>query len=151
MLNLQTGDNMLKTITTISLAIYITIFSSSYACMFCGDKETHEEKPSATTTESNKAIFDSIKNESTVVMAFHSKSCSSCKIQKPELESILKESSYSSSKNFFMDFESTPALRKELNVKFPSTVIVFKKGKEIARVTGETDRTKLESLVQKGF
>lgn len=129
---------------------FLTFQTNSYACAFCGDRDTHEEKAN-TNVENNKAIFDSIKTESTVVMAFHSKSCSSCKIQKPELESILKESSYNSSKNLFLDFESTPTLRKELNVKFPSTIIIFKKGKEIARVTGETDRAKLTTLVQKGF
>ncbi len=135
---------------TLAFLSFITFQSNLHACVFCGDKETHKEKTTAN-NENNKSIFDSIKNESTVIMAFHSKSCSSCKIQKPELESILKDELYSSSKKFFMDFESSPELRKQLSVKFPSTVIVFKKGKEIARVTGETDRVKLTSLIQKGF
>lgn len=142
----------MKKMFLLSLALlsFITFQTNTYACVFCGDKGTHEDN-SVTNPEDNKAIFESIKSDSTVVMAFHSKSCSSCKIQKPELESILKETNFSSSKNFFMNFETTPALRKQLNVKFPSTVIVFKKGKEIARVTGETDRARLTSLVQKGF
>ncbi len=144
------GPMSKRLLLTITVLSFTSFQPESYACVLCGDKETHEEK-SATHSENNKAIFDSIKNESTVIMAFHSKSCSSCKIQKPELESILKETSYSSSKNFFMDFESSPTLRKELNVKFPSTIIVFKKGKEVARVTGETNKLKLTSLVQKGF
>jgi thiol-disulfide isomerase/thioredoxin len=129
---------------------FISFQSKSYACALCENIEPHQEKPK-NHLENNKAIFDSIKNESTVVIAFHSKSCTSCKIQKPELESILKEPSHSAFKNFFMDFESTPVLRKELNVKFPSTIIVFKKGKEISRVIGETERTKLSALIQKGF
>ncbi len=104
-----------------------------------------------TYAENYQDIFEAIKNEPTVVMAFHSKSCSTCKVQKPELESVLNEPAFSTSKNFFMNYETSSELRKHLNVNFPATIIVFKKGKEIARVTGETERSKLESLVQKGL
>jgi thiol-disulfide isomerase/thioredoxin len=101
--------------------------------------------------QDNQKILDAIKNESTVIVAFHSKSCSSCKIQKPELENILEEEAFKSSKNFFLDFDTNIQLKKQFNVQYPSTVIVFKNGNEISRVTGETNKGKLTKLIKQGF
>lgn len=124
--------------------------NTALACALCGDTEAKSENATKDSVNSNE-VLESIKNSNTVVLAFHSKSCSSCKAQKPELESILSESSYKSTKKYFLNFETSSELRKTLGVKFPSTVIVFKKGSEIVRSTGETDRNKLISLVQKGL
>lgn len=85
-----------------------------------------------------------------VVVGFHSPACGSCKIQKPNLEAILKESSFESVQGLMADFDGTSTFRKSLEkpVRNPSTIVIFRSGREIARIEGVTSKDELRSLIQ---
>jgi len=85
------------------------------------------------------------------VVAFHSDSCGSCKVQKPNLEAVLSESPLQATRGLMANFETTSEFRKSLgkSIRGPSTVVIFKGDQEIARVQGETKREKLLAFISK--
>jgi hypothetical protein len=85
------------------------------------------------------------------IVAFHSASCASCKIQKPRLMSIVADPRFHDSSSHFLAFEETRDLRSSLGVRYPSTVLVFKDGVEVARAVGETAIEKLRSTLERGL
>jgi thioredoxin-like negative regulator of GroEL len=120
--------------------------SSAFACSDCA---------ASTSTKAESvgvhAISEAIKSSSSAVIAFHSQSCGTCKIQKPKLQALLLENQNSKIKDVFLDFDSEEEIRKQFKVAYPSTVIVFKNGSEVARVTGETNEAGLQKLLNKSI
>ncbi len=104
-----------------------------------------ETAQSFSETRFNKAIS----SKEAFVVAFHSDSCGSCKIQKPNLESLLQEEPLKDVLGLMANFEATSEFRKHLEkpVRGPSTILVFKQGQEVARVQGETDKQKIRDLI----
>lgn len=98
---------------------------------------------------SEDAFDSAVKNRSNFVVAFHSDSCGSCKIQKPNLEAVLLEDPLKNVSGLMADFESTSDFRKRLNVpvRSPSTILVFKGGQEVYRILGETKKEKIRDLI----
>ena len=97
-----------------------------------------------------KEAFDSaIIGKGAFVVAFHSDSCGSCKIQKPNLESALIEDPLVQVEGLMANFEASAEFRKHLEkpVRGPSTILVFKNGKEISRILGETSKEKIRDLI----
>lgn len=133
------------TMITILVAILLTV-STSFACGNCdSSKSTQSEQIGS------NVVNDAIKASPYSVIAFHSSTCGICKVQKPRLQSLLLKEQNSQMKNIFLDFDTEVDLRKNFNVAYPSTVIVFKNGAEVARVTGETDETRLQNLLNKSL
>lgn len=50
-----------------------------------------------------------------------------------------------------VDFDTQKKVLKAFGVMYQSTLIVFKGGKEAARVTGETDRDRIAKLLRKAL
>lgn len=92
------------------------------------------------------------KGNGTVVVGFHSPSCGSCKVQKPNLEALLKEDEFAAVQGFLADFEESESFRKSLErpVRGPSTIVIFKNGKELSRIQGVTRKEELRALIKKG-
>lgn len=122
-----------------------TVFShaSAHACD-CGSGKTVKAESVGIST-----IHEAIKNSPSTVVAFHSTTCGTCKVQKPRLQSLLLKDQNSQIKDVFLDFDNEKELRKSLNVAYPSTIIVFKNGAEVGRVTGETNEAELQKLLNK--
>lgn len=97
-----------------------------------------------------KTVQEAIKNSPSAVVAFHSASCGTCKVQKPRLQTLLLKDQNTGIKNIFLDFDSETEVRKDLKVAYPSTIIVFKNGSEVARVTGVTDENELQKILNQG-
>lgn len=98
---------------------------------------------------SEDAFKSAVSNKENFVVAFHSDSCGSCKVQKPNLEAALKEAPLESVQGLMANFEETSEFRKHLTkpVRRPSTILVFKSGKEVARILGETNKEKIRDLI----
>ncbi len=86
-----------------------------------------------------------------VVLAFHSPSCGTCRKQKPAINSLLEREEFKTLTAYTLDFESYSGLRKALRVTQPSTLVLFKEGKEIARSIGESNPQTLEALLKMGI
>lgn len=95
------------------------------------------------------AFETALKSNGAFVVAFHSDSCGSCKVQKPNLESALLEEPLIPVDGLMANFEATAEFRKHLEkpVRGPSTILVFKNGKEISRILGETNKEKIRDLI----
>ncbi|MFN8943712.1 MAG: thioredoxin family protein [Pseudobdellovibrionaceae bacterium] len=117
----------------------------SFALSFIFSTATFAAEP----TIFNQSKFDeALKSGQPFVVAFHSPSCGSCKVQKPNLISALKEESLSNVDGLLADFDSTEEFRKQLGkpVRSPSTILIFKNGKEVSRIMGETNK---DTILQK--
>lgn len=127
----------------VTLALSLSAFA--LACN-CGDS-----KVNGGVTVDRSTIKAAIKENPVTVVAFHSSSCGTCKVQKPKLQTLMLKKQNSQITDLFLDFDSEKDLRKELKINYPSTVLVFKNGLEVGRVTGETDEAKLQELLNKGI
>jgi len=96
------------------------------------------------------AFKDAKAKGQTVVVDFHADWCSTCKKQKPILESLLKQKEFENVIGLSADYDKEKALKKELGIKKQSTVIVFKGAKEINRSTGTTSETELRTQIAAG-
>jgi len=86
-----------------------------------------------------------------VVVDFAASWCPTCKAQKPVVQGLMKDAKRKSLTVFVADFDKEEALKKQLNVTMQSTLIAFKSGKEVARLTGQTDRAELGALLDKAL
>ena len=96
--------------------------------------------------------FAKAQNEGkTVVVAFHSASCTTCKKQGPIIEGLLKENTFGDVVGFHVDYDNAKELVAKFNVRKPSTLVVFKDKSEIARTMGTSDRNEIKNLIAKGI
>jgi thioredoxin len=84
-----------------------------------------------------------------VAVVFHAGWCPTCRAQAPVLKQLTTEPKYKRLTVFVADFDTEMALRKQFSVVQQSTVVVFNKGHEVARSTGDTQRASLDALLSK--
>lgn len=121
-----------------------SLLISAFALISASASFAAESKPFT-----EEAFQVALKSNQSFVVAFHSDSCGSCKIQKPNLESALREEPLKPVDGFMANFEATSEFRKHLGkpVRGPSTILVFKNGKEVSRILGETNKEKIRDLI----
>ena len=97
----------------------------------------------------DQAAFDKLNNTGESVLVFvHASWCPTCKAQSAALEELFAMPSYKKIHVLRLNFDTQ---KKELHVfkaKWQSTLIVFKGGKEVTRVTAETDKNAIEALLK---
>lgn len=122
-----------------AFAVTLTLVNQAFAAQ----AEPFSDKVFAETTRSGKPF----------VVAFHSDSCGSCKVQKPNLESALLEAPLTDVRGLMANFEATKVFRQHLQkpVRGPSTILVFKNGLEIGRILGETNKEKIKNIIQEAI
>ena len=77
--------------------------------------------------------------------------CPTCRAQEKILGEILPTNEFKGITTLRVDFDAQQALVKAFGVRHQSTLIVFKGGKEVARMTGETDRERIAKLLRKAL
>jgi thioredoxin-like negative regulator of GroEL len=77
--------------------------------------------------------------------------CPTCKAQEKILDTLLPTSEFKDITTLRVDFDTQKPVVKAFGVQYQSTLIVFKGGKEVARVTGETDRERIAVLLRKAL
>lgn len=82
---------------------------------------------------------------------FHADWCPTCRAQAPIIKDLVSTPGFKNLTVLVADYDQEHALRKTLNVAQQSTVVVFRKGKEVARSTGDTSRTGLEMLLRQAI
>ena len=75
--------------------------------------------------------------------------CPTCRAQKPILDRLLADPRFKTFKAFSVDYDSEKPVMRELNAPDRSTILVFLKGKEIARSTGDVTEDKIAALMAK--
>lgn len=77
--------------------------------------------------------------------------CPTCRAQKPILDRLLAQPKYAAVQAFFVDYDSEKPVMRELSAPDRSTILVFSKGREVARSTGDTTEDKIAALIDKGL
>ena len=72
--------------------------------------------------------------------------CPTCKAQQPIVDALLHEPKRKDLLVLAADYDTESALKKRLRVAQQSTFVVFRKGKEVARSTGETNKQAIAAL-----
>jgi len=86
-----------------------------------------------------------------ILVEFYTTWCPVCKVQRPFLTTLGQNPKYQKIAYFEIDFDRHKDLAREFRVHKQSTLIVFKGKNEIARSTGDTNKTSIEALVAKSL
>ena len=77
--------------------------------------------------------------------------CGECKFQKPIVAKLLSTPDFKDMKEFKVDFDTQKDVLKQLRVQMQSTLIVYKGGKEVDRMTGKTAPAVIEAIMRKAL
>ena len=77
--------------------------------------------------------------------------CPNCRAQRPIVDKIFSESKYSNIARFRVDFDINQNAVEEFNVRFLSTLVLFKGKAEVARSVGELDEAKIRLMLNKAL
>lgn len=86
-----------------------------------------------------------------VLVFIHASWCPTCRAQDAVLEKLLPTDEFRPITTLKVDFDMQKPVVKAFGVRHQSTLIVFKGGHEVARVTGETDRERIADLLRKAL
>ncbi len=86
-----------------------------------------------------------------VVVHVHADWCPVCKAQKPILEMLASDAALSKVEFITVNFDKDKAFLRAHRIANQSVIVVFKNGKEVARIPGETDPARLRSGVLKAL
>ena len=86
-----------------------------------------------------------------VAVVFHADWCPTCRAQAPILKELSATRDLAKLTLLIADYDTELALRKSMHVATQSTIVVFSRGKEIARSTGDTTRDGLNALLHKAM
>ena len=85
------------------------------------------------------------------VVYLHADWCPTCRAQQPIVDKLSKEPQLKNVTIFVADFDKETALEKSLKVTQQSTFVVFKKGHEVTRSTGQTDEKAIRATLQQAL
>lgn len=83
-----------------------------------------------------------------VIVHVHADWCPTCRKQLPTLQSMMQEQDYATAKFVRVDFDKDKEFLTAHKVSSQSTILVFKGGKEVARLNGVTDPAQLRSRIK---
>lgn len=83
-----------------------------------------------------------------VAVHFHAEWCPTCRKQSTVLTQLKSDKSLEAVTVLVADYDAERELRKTLEVRTQSTLVVFKGATERARVAGETDSAKLAATLR---
>ncbi len=98
-----------------------------------------------------KAFAEAQASGRSILVEFYTTWCPVCKVQRPFLTTLGQNPRYQKIAYFEIDFDRHKDLAREFRVHKQSTLIVFKGKNEIARTTGDTNKTSIEALVAKSL
>ena len=102
-------------------------------------------------TFDRKAFDDAQAAGRPTLVEFYTAWCPVCKVQRPFITTLGQNPKYQKMAYFEVDFDRYKDIARAFRVHKQSTLIVYKGGKEIARSTGDTNRTSIEALVAKAL
>lgn len=81
-----------------------------------------------------------------VVLHVNATWCPTCRAQKPIIEKLGDDRRFSAFKVFELDYDTEKPTMRALSAPDRSTILVFKGGKEVGRLVGDTAEPKIEAL-----
>lgn len=83
-----------------------------------------------------------------IVVHVHADWCPVCRAQLPVMERVLKGASYKSVRAIRVDFDRDKSFLADYKVVRQSTILIFKGGKEVARLSYDTDPARIEEILE---
>lgn len=77
--------------------------------------------------------------------------CGTCRAQEKILGELLPSEEFKGITALRVDFDAQKDVVRSFHVRYQSTLIVFKGGAEVARVTAETDREAIATLLRRAL
>ncbi len=74
--------------------------------------------------------------------------CPTCKAQEKVLNELLPTNEFKGITTLRVDFDAQKQAVRSFGVRYQSTLIVFKGGREVSRVTAETNRERIADLLR---
>jgi thioredoxin 1 len=100
----------------------------------------------------NQAQFDAARAAGKpVAVVFHADWCPTCRAQAPLLKELAQSPELQPVTLYIANFDTENALKKSLGVTKQSTIVVFNRGREIARSTGDTRQENLAALLRRAI
>ena len=99
------------------------------------------------TPYSPEAVSQALNEKKAIALDFYADWCPTCRAQAKSLNQ-LKSSPNLDVTVFVVDYDKNVALRKQLKVAAQSTIVVFKAGKESARLIGQTEPDQIKAALQ---
>ena len=98
------------------------------------------------TTFTNEIFMEAQQAGKTIVINSWNKSCGTCAVQ----TKILNDAEKKFPDILFLSFEQTKdkEIAKLLDIEYWTTVVVYKNNKEVYRSIGQTDKSKIYSLIK---
>jgi|CXWL01.1.fsa_nt_gi thioredoxin-like negative regulator of GroEL len=86
-----------------------------------------------------------------VLVAIHADWCGTCRAQSAVLGELFSTPEFKVVKTLRIDFDAQKSEVRAFGVKYQSTLIVFKGGKEVGRTTAETNQDRIAALLRKAL
>ena len=86
-----------------------------------------------------------------IVVHVHADWCAVCKAQMPVMDRVLAGPSYKNVRTVRVNFDREKAFLTDYKVVRQSTIIVFKGGKEIARLSYDSDPARIEQTLARAL
>jgi thioredoxin-like negative regulator of GroEL len=83
-----------------------------------------------------------------VLVAIHADWCSTCKTQERILQELLPQPEFKRIKMLRMDFDRQKESVRSFGVEYQSTLIAFKNGHEVGRITAEMSPVRIADLLR---
>jgi thioredoxin 1 len=100
----------------------------------------------------DQKTFDRLNSDGKpILVAVHADWCTTCKAQEQVLSSLVQRPGFRSLSLLRVDFDSQKDMLRAFHVIDRSTLIVFRGGKEVGRLTGATSTPVIEALLQKAL
>lgn len=99
-----------------------------------------------------QAELDSVNNAGKPALVFiYADWCPTCKAQEKVLSTLLPTNEFKGITTLRVNFDKQKPVVKAFGAMYQSTLIVFKGGKEVARVTGDTDPDHIAGLLRQAL
>jgi thioredoxin 1 len=90
---------------------------------------------------------EQLKADASSIVVFEADWCGTCKEQKKILSSLLQQNKYKNIKHYIVNFDSQKSNLRNFKVTMQSTIVAYKNGAEVKRVTGETQKAAIQNIL----
>lgn len=129
----------------LAIAALVTAGLATVSARMASPQMTTPMKEAALRPYDADAFAAAAAGEDPVLVFFHAPWCPVCRAQEPKVLSHL-QGAYTHVVAFKADFDSQMDLRRKMNVQKQSTLILFRQGKEVARLSYKSDQASIDAF-----
>lgn len=86
-----------------------------------------------------------------IAVYFHADWCPTCRVQQPIIDRLSMDPQLKAVTIFVADYDTETVLEKALKVTQQSTLVIFRRGHEVGRSTGQTRESAIRATLQQAL